>query len=155
VRRFVDDLHEREDVLQESLLQAWMGIGALRRPEKVRQWLLQVTRNRCRDVHRSGRRRAPSADPEECSEGMTRRGRDVLRRADARERAAEALSSLPEPQRGSAEMFYIQGLTVAEVARSLGRPRGTVKRWLFDARRQMRRAAGVPEREHRDKRVQR
>jgi RNA polymerase sigma-70 factor (ECF subfamily) len=149
VRRLVDDPHERDDVLQETLLQAWAGVRSLRNPEKVRQWLLQVARNRCRDAHGGRVRIVPEADPDQRASCMTRRGRDVERRAEARDRATEALSAVPEPQRESAELFYIQGFTVAEVARALGRPQGTVKRWLFDARRHMRRAAGMPERENR------
>jgi len=152
VRRLVDDPHEREDALQEALLQAWSGIRSLRQPEKVRQWLLRVARNRCRDAYRNRVPHVLEADPDGWASCMTRRGRDVQRRAEARDRAAEALASVPEPKRASAELFYIQGFTIAEVARALGRPQGTVKRWLFDARRHMRRAAGIPRREDQGRR---
>ena len=56
-RRYVRDYHAAEDVLQETLLRAWMSLGQLRDARKFRAWLLQVARNRCRDYLKSAQRR--------------------------------------------------------------------------------------------------
>ncbi len=144
IRYLVGGGHDAEEVLQETLLQAWLGLPALRDPARVRPWLLQVARNRCRDFARSPQRRDQPTDPETLLLRLNRRGRAA---AAARQTAAEvrdALEHVPEREREAAWFFYLHGLTIAEIAKRSRSPEGTVKRRLFDARRHMRRALGLP-----------
>ena len=134
--------HDAEDVLQETLLQAWLGVRALRDPAKIRPWLLQIARNRCRDFIRSPQRRDRPTDPQDLSVLLNRNGRAAqAERAPAE--AHEALEQVPEPEREAAELFYLHGFTIAEIAKRSRSPQGTVKRRLHDARHHMRRAFGL------------
>jgi RNA polymerase sigma factor (sigma-70 family) len=51
---------------------------------------------------------------------------------------AQAIAQLPPTNRQAVDMFYFKERSIAEVARHLGIPGGTVKRRLHDARRRLR-----------------
>lgn len=143
IRYRIDDLHHAEDVFQETLLQAWRSLCQLRDPTKVRAWLLQVARNRCRDFLKSSQRRHRPTDEQTLSECLNRYGRTSGRPDEVASDVVESLERVPAAQREVAKMFYLRGLTMAEIARRIRRPEGTVKRRLFHAREHLRRAFGV------------
>ncbi len=83
-------------------------------------------------------RRPPSSAPPKISpraRGSIRESEWVLRGDLAR-----ALSTLPEGQREVVLLRYFEGLEEAEIAKSVGIPRGTVKSRLHHALRKMREA---------------
>jgi RNA polymerase sigma factor (sigma-70 family) len=49
-------MHDAEDMLQETLLSAWRGLGAFEQRASLRSWLYQIATNRCRNVSRHARR---------------------------------------------------------------------------------------------------
>jgi len=115
----------------------------MREPTQARAWLLQVARNRCRDFLKSARRRDEPTDDGVLESMVNRAGR-----APAPERAraaavAEALEDVPGPPGEAARLFYLAGLSIAEIASARGCPAGTVKRRLHHARAQVREALGV------------
>ena len=57
VRNRIGSVDSVPDVLQETLLQVWTGLRHHETPKRVRPWILQVARNRCRDFLRSRQRR--------------------------------------------------------------------------------------------------
>ncbi len=143
IRYQVSGLHHAEDVFQETLLSAWVSLPRLRDRTKVRAWLLQVARNRCREFHKSHQRHAKTVDQPQLIAYVNRYGRTV-RNADAiATEAVEALENVPPAARKAARLFYLRGLTIAEIAKRTRRPPGTVKRLLFHARAHMRRTLGI------------
>jgi RNA polymerase sigma-70 factor, ECF subfamily len=129
-------LHHREnaeDVAQEALARAYRRFRHLRDRGRLRAWLVRVTWRAALDRQRADRRRAlresePVAPP--ASESTT----DAIA---ARERATHvwrAIDSLPPKLRIVVVLANIEGHDVAEVARLLAIPEGTVKSRLFAAR---------------------
>ena len=120
--------HDRaraEDVTQETLLRAWRNRSVLDRPG-VRRAGLAVHR---RPQHRH-RRVAHPALPVRADR---RRGARAGRRGDRTDRmlqawvVADALTKLSEEHRAVLLECYYRGMPVAEAARHLGVPEGTVK----------------------------
>lgn len=117
------DRQRAEDIVQETLLRAWMHPEAISgRP--VRPWLFAVARNLAVDAHRARRARPP-----EVGEGAL----ELLPVPDEADRVleswavADALSALrPEHRQVLVETYYL-GRSVAEAAMALGIPAGTVK----------------------------
>ncbi len=138
IRRLIPDRHHQEDVLQLTLLQAWQGLVRLRDRSKVKAWLIGIARNRCRDFHRSASRRPEPADNETLEVCINRTGRAVRDPAEA-EDVAGAVRRVAPTQRRAAELFYVQGFTIAEISRRLEAPEGTIKSRLFHAREALRR----------------
>ena len=48
------------------------------------------------------------------------------------------LAALPQQQRTAVALYYVEGLTVAEVAETMGLAEGSVKSHLYDARQRLR-----------------
>ncbi|MCW2900777.1 MAG: polymerase, sigma-24 subunit, subfamily [Streptosporangiaceae bacterium] len=121
------DRRQAEDVVQQTLLRAWRHPEALAgRP--ARPWLFTVVRNLVADAHRARSARGRDQLPIEDGTGALA----ALAAADDIERAlecwtvAEALGDLSPPHRAAIVETYYHGRSVAEAAKVLGIPPGTV-----------------------------
>jgi len=55
--RMLGSLQDAEDVLQDTLLAAWQGIGGFEGRSSLRTWLYRIATNRCLNARRSASRR--------------------------------------------------------------------------------------------------
>src|SRR5215510_1987894 len=60
--RMLGSAQDAEDVLQETLLTAWQGLGGFEERASVRTWLYRIATSRCLNARRSASRR-PKAGP--------------------------------------------------------------------------------------------
>jgi len=125
-----------EDVVQEALVRAWRHPDSLVNGKgSVRGWLLTVVRNIVTDQIR-----ARAARPTEVQEGPV----ETAIEDDHAEHVVnsmvvvDALSRLSAEHRDVLEQIYLLGSTVAEAAKALGVPPGTVKSRCFYALRALR-----------------
>ena len=131
--RLTGDLEGAREAVQEAWVAIARGLGRLKDPARFGAWALRITNRRCADwIVRRQRHRNRTTTLE--AAGQTpdpRRGdrlalvRDLLRRLDPERRALMA-------------MFYVEGLSVAEIATVMGLPAGTVKSRLHNAREHLR-----------------
>ncbi len=142
IRHRVGSGDQVQDVLQETLVHAWSG---LRRdtPRDVRAWLLQVARNRCRDYFRSTQRRELFVETEALAPMVNRFGVAQARQREAAADIVEAMEEVPERERATLQAFYLDGLSIAEIAARHRCPDGTVKRRLSHGRDRIRTVLGV------------
>jgi RNA polymerase sigma-70 factor, ECF subfamily len=131
---------EAEDLVQDTLLRAYRGIGGFdgRHP---RAWLLTILRNT--HINRNRRRRPELLrDPDAATDRMISAASDE--RTDAviddeiDVEIIRALESLDEPFRRVVELVDIDGLSYAEAAEVLDVPVGTVMSRLHRARSRIR-----------------
>lgn len=129
------------DVAQEAWLAIVRGLGRLHDPSRFKGWLHRIVANKCADWIRGEQRRrrldervAREREGEpEAAPGPD--GRDLRI-----SRLRGALRALPEDRRTLLALFYLEGLSVREIAGALEVPPGTVKSRLFHAREHLRRA---------------
>ena len=136
---------DAEDVVQETFLRAYHGLGKFRGESSLKTWLYAIALNRARArMGTLGRLRAmfvpgrtreddpfatlddaadPAASPEENA---------VLRERRVRLRAA--IRALPEEFRAAVLLRDLEGLSYEEVAETLGVPIGTVRSRLARGR---------------------
>jgi RNA polymerase sigma-70 factor (ECF subfamily) len=125
--RLVDgDRGRAEDVVQETLLRAWRHPEALA-PERgsPRPWLFAVARRIAVDAHRR-RQARPQEVGDHVLAQIPGQEHDVDRALDEL-LVADALAALSPAHREVLAETYFAGRSVAEAARVLGVPPGTVK----------------------------
>ena len=136
VSRLTGDRQSGEDIVQETLLRAWLHADQLVDDDsKVRSWLFRVAHNIAVDELRYRRARPAQVVAEPPA------GRDL---PDLSERlvtqisVTEALAALaPEHRSVLVEVFWA-GRSTAETAQRLRIPHGTVKSRLFYGLRKLR-----------------
>jgi RNA polymerase sigma-70 factor (ECF subfamily) len=123
------DRQRAEDIVQETLLRAWLHPDAIaERP--ARPWLFAVARNLAVDAYR-----ARKARPNEVGEGAL----ELIPAPDEADRAleswavADALQTLRPHHLAVLLETYYRGRSVTEAATILGIPPGTVKSRTFYA----------------------
>ena len=130
----VDQPALAEEVLQDTMLAVWKGARTFRGGSRVRTWLLGIARRQARDRMRR-RRPLPMADSELAQRPSPNPGPEAMavERSEAR-RMVAALSTLTPAHREVLGLVFGADLSLAEVARVLAVPVGTVKSRLHAAR---------------------
>jgi RNA polymerase sigma-70 factor (ECF subfamily) len=136
------DAEAAADAVQEAFVKAHLRWRRIGRYDDPVGWIRRVAINKLRDDHRrSGRKRRALARLAVRSEAET-----APAEIDEFDRL---LAELPRQQRAATALYYVDGLSIAEIASALDIADGSVKSHLHDARRRLR---PVLEREahHRD-----
>lgn len=115
---------DREDAVQECLLKAYRKKSSLREERYFRTWVIRILINECKNIQR--------AMPKHASlDGFDR----AVAPPDASRELHEAMMGLEEKLRLPVILHYIEGYPVADVAKMLRLPQGTVKTRMRLARR--------------------
>lgn len=135
--RMVRDPGIAEDLVQESLLRAWQGLGGFRGESAVLTWLYKILMNcafnqfsRSRHEVRFSGPGEDDAPPEPVDHSTPEMHLDAMRRA---ERMARQLDRLPASLVRTLELRYRDDLSYEEIAGVLGLPIGTVRSRLSRA----------------------
>jgi len=131
---------QAEDVAQDALLRVWKGLPGWHGDASLSSWIYTITRNTClTELRRRGRHPSVSLDSPEftaavdsvpalqCSDPESGLETDV----------SEMLSQLPEKYRQVISLFYMEQRSYEEVAALLGLPLGTVKTFLYRAKKEL------------------
>ena len=158
--RILGSVQDAEDVLQETLLAAWRGLGQYEERASLRTWLYRIATNRCLNALRATERRPRSepAGPTFLTTEPTRRGEplwlepypdalleglpDTGAGPEARYEAKEAVTlafvtavqHLPARQRAVLVLRDVLGFRAAEVADMLQASEASVNSALQRAR---------------------
>jgi RNA polymerase sigma-70 factor (ECF subfamily) len=129
------DAEHAADAVQEAFVRAHVRWRRLRHYEDPVGWVRRVAVNLLRDQHRRTQRK---------DRALARLAATPTQPVEAPEhdRLGELLDQLPPQQRTAAALYYVEGLTVLEVAATMGLAEGSVKSHLHDARRRLREVIG-------------
>ena len=128
------DSHWAEDLVQETLVEAWRSLARFDGRCRFSTWLYGILRHRFLKGRRRQNAVRLSASDALGQEPCTARSPD--RSAEASEdaqRVRQAVASLPEEHRLVVELRFFAGATLDEIAAALGCPLGTVKSRLHHA----------------------
>jgi RNA polymerase sigma-70 factor, ECF subfamily len=122
---------EAADAVQEAFVKAHLKWRKISTYDDPVGWIRRVAINKVRDGHRSKVRR---------DRAVERMGHQATLTSEqpAIDEVAELLSTLPKQQRAAAAMFYVEQLSVLEIADALEISEGAVKFHLHQARQKLR-----------------
>lgn len=128
---------DAEDLLQETFLRAYENLHRYSSHWSFSTWLFTIARRISINHHRVVRPKlddiavelAPSVAPEPWHTAVCRENRDRLWDI--------AANTLSEEQTSALWLYYVEGMPVHEIAKVLGRTRGSVKVLLFRARKRL------------------
>jgi RNA polymerase sigma factor (sigma-70 family) len=124
------------DATQDAWLDILRGLPGLREARAFPSWAYRIVSRRCAGTirQRQGRRQC---DVAETFDGVASTTASPEQGASADE-LHMLLDSLPTHHRATLALFYLEGLTVGEIAAALEIAPGTVKTRLMHARQRMR-----------------
>ncbi len=133
---------DREDAVQEALVQTFRHARGIREPRAFRSWLYRAVKNACL----IGRRRAGAKPPPAPAVDAVlelidpaRAADDLVAAKEEKRRLHAALAALSPSYREAIFLRDIEGLSTKEVARVLGITEANVKVRLHRAHAQLRR----------------
>ena len=135
--RYTGDPDLAWDVTQESWLGIWKGIRRLSHPSKFRAFVFTVVHRKGADYLRRAIRTRTATQEQAVDQQESN--------ASQEDRMAiqQAFAALPPDQRLAAHLFFVEGLTLREIAEVQDIAEGTAKSRLFHARQKLK--AGLTE----------
>ena len=135
IRRLVDDEHDAWQILQETWVKVLRNMRKIRDPQKLPAWLYITARNTA--ISHLRNEYARQSLLENNDNISTEIGTEQILRFDDAEQVHYGLDRLSLPHREVLTLFFLQDLSLEEVATVLDIPVGTVKSRLYYAKRSM------------------
>jgi RNA polymerase sigma-70 factor, ECF subfamily len=127
---------DAEDAAQETLLRAFRSLPTYEPRGCFRTWIFGIAANVCRE-HRRREHRHGTVATEAMADRLPREEADggaIYEQATLKASVRAAIARLPLLYRAPVVLYYLEELSVAEVAEALGRSRPSVKMQLWRAR---------------------
>jgi len=148
VYRMVGNAEDAMDLTQEAFLRAYSKLHTFERGRPFLAWLRRIATNLCIDHLR--RQGSPDVSLDERTESGAQHAdtspgaspEEALEVSEDARRVLDAVYRLPPRQRAALVLRYVDGMKVAEIARALRVPEGTVKTMLFRGRQAVREMVG-------------
>ncbi|OBZ14144.1 RNA polymerase subunit sigma [Bacillus sp. FJAT-27264] len=119
------------EVVQEASCRAWMKRKKLKDEQAFTPWVIRITINCCMDELRRKKRVFPAEQLiEKAAQEMQSNERIDLERA---------MNRMKPKYRHAVILKYYQDMTTVEIAKVLKKPEGTIKTWVREGLKQLRR----------------
>ncbi len=131
LRHLTGDAEVAEDLTQQTFIQAWQALASYRGEARLATWLHRIAYHEYTHWLRARRDEKPLEAAAHLADLRAAEGLDTIL-------LARAMAQLTPELRDTFLLFYVQELSVSEVAAVLETPAGTIKSRLFTARQRLR-----------------
>lgn len=128
VRRFVLSHDDANDVLQNSFIKAWQGLGSFHGDSKLLTWLSRIAINESLDFLRRQKNIVTlSTDDKELNVANTLMADDYFDGDETEAQLQEAIAALPEVQRTVFLLRYYDDMKYSDISKMLNTSEGALK----------------------------
>ena len=128
VRRFVLSHDDANDVLQNSFIKAWQGLGSFHGDSKLLTWLSRIAINESLDFLRRQKNIVTlSTDDKELNVANTLMADDYFDGDETEAQLQEAIAALPEVQRTVFLLRYYDDMKYSDISKILNTSEGALK----------------------------
>lgn len=140
VRRVAHNDADADDLVQDTWLRVLRGLAGLRDPKRLRSWLFGIAHRVLID-----RLRVRYAEPAQASVEALVDETDLQAEHLRHDQVERGLAALGPPEREAVVLFYLEQLSLAEMAEVMAVPLGTAKSRLHRARTRLRAVLEEPD----------
>ena len=128
IRRFVLSHDDADDVLQNTLIKAWQGLGSFHGDSKLLTWLSRIAINESLDFLRRQKNMVTmSTDDEETGVANTLMADDYFDGDETEAQLQQAIAQLPEVQRTVFLLRYYDDMKYSDISKLLNTSEGALK----------------------------
>lgn len=146
VYRMIPNISDQEDICQDIFVKVYQNLSSFRSDSKLSTWIGRIATNRCLDF--LGKKSLPLAD--EAFDKATESAVDTGKKPDDKTELAEIsvllkdeINKLPAVYKTIITLYHLDENNYAEIGKMLKMPEGTVKSYLFRARKMLREQLSV------------
>ncbi|HOV33750.1 MAG TPA: RNA polymerase sigma factor [Candidatus Hydrogenedens sp.] len=133
--RFMRDTELAEDMAQESFIKAFKHIKGFRGDCTFSTWLYRVTCSVClTELNRRKKKLEVELQPNTPAGSIENK----VTEQEIAEKVRECVTRLSDRYSTVLTLYYLNGISYEEIAEIMGIPVGTLKTWMFRARKQLR-----------------
>ena len=127
---YMKNSYDSEDAAQEAFIRLARCSRSFQNERELKSWMLVTVSNVCKDMLRRRQRQDLNLDDyPELSAPM-----------DEKQELLRAILDLPDKYKSVIYLYYFEGYAVKEIAKVTRQTEGTVKSWLFRARKLLKRS---------------
>ena len=127
-----------EDIEQEVYIKTWKNIDNYKESGKLKSWIATITANLCRDYFKSSSYKQNLREVREDgvleSKAVVASQEKIVDAKKRQKMILKAVDDLPYKMRKVVILFEFEDFSIAEIAKKLNEPEGTVKSRLYNAR---------------------
>jgi len=144
VFRMVANNHDREDLCQEVFMKVYQNISGFQHECKISTWVARIAHNTC--LNYMEKMRVPllddviSSDDENMIDNFSNNSIspvDYTETRDLNQRVQDEINLLPPRMGVLLALYHLEDMSYEEIAEITNQPMGTVKSYLFRARKML------------------